>query len=209
MIPVANTRWHRSNLAPDKSRSKSFKHTYFQHFSMLFGTTWPLLSHPASHACVHLWQKQAKNHCVYNIFDSFSEAILGSNMGRTKNVKNATGQIGTVLVSKKMFKTLIFWTLFCYFWALHGICDYVRLHIFQQTNAKNMKKHYVYNNFDKCSEAALRPQDGKTQIWPANVDAKELPRQSHKTLIFSTYFVNFAFRDPCGDRPQCALHAEN
>ena len=144
MIPVANTRWHRSNLAPDKSRSKSFKHTYFQHFSMLFGTTWPLLSHPASHACVHLWQKQAKNHCVYNIFDSFSEAILGSNMGRTKNVKNATGQIGTVLVSKKMFKTLIFWTLFCYFWALHGICDYVRLHIFQQTNAKYMKKNITF-----------------------------------------------------------------
>ena len=206
MIPVANTSWHRSNLAPDKSRSKFVKHTYFRHFSMFFGTTWPLLSHPASHACVHLWQKQAKNHCVYNIFDSFSDAILGSNMGRAKNVKNATGQIGTILVSSKHWFSSWFFIIFGHFTALAITSGSTS---FSRQMQKTLKNHYVYNKFDKCSEAALRPQDGKTQIWPPNVDAKELPRQSHKTLIFWTYFVNFALRDPCGDRSQRALHSEN
>ena len=43
---------------------------------------------------------------------------------------------------------------------------------------------------------------------PSQVDAKERPRQSHKTLIFLTYFANFALRDPFGGRSQPALHFE-
>ena len=35
---------------------------------------------------------------------------------------------------------------------------------------------------------------------PSQVDAKELPRQSHKTFIFRTYFANFNLRDPFGGR---------
>jgi hypothetical protein len=41
------------------------------------------------------------------------------------------------------------------------------------------------------------------------VDAKELPRQSHRTFIFWTYFAFFALRDTFGGRSQCALHLEN
>ena len=41
------------------------------------------------------------------------------------------------------------------------------------------------------------------------VDAKELPRQSHKTLFFRTYFANIDLRDTFGGRSQCALHVEN
>ena len=39
--------------------------------------------------------------------------------------------------------------------------------------------------------------------------ALELPRQSHKTLIFLAYFANFALRDTFGGRSQRALHSEN
>ena len=44
---------------------------------------------------------------------------------------------------------------------------------------------------------------------PSQVDAKELPRQSHKTLVFLTYFANFTLRDPFGGRSQRAPHFEH
>ena len=44
---------------------------------------------------------------------------------------------------------------------------------------------------------------------PPQVVAKELPRQSHKTVIFRTYFAHFALRDAFGGRAQRALHLEN
>jgi len=40
------------------------------------------------------------------------------------------------------------------------------------------------------------------------VDTKELTRQSHKTVIFRTYFANFGLRDTFGARSQRALHLE-
>ena len=44
---------------------------------------------------------------------------------------------------------------------------------------------------------------------PPQVDAKELPRQPHKTFIFRTYFVNFDLRDTSGGRSQHAVHSAN
>ena len=44
---------------------------------------------------------------------------------------------------------------------------------------------------------------------PPQVDAKELPRQSHRTFIFWAYFANFALRDTFGGRSQHARHLEN
>ena len=44
---------------------------------------------------------------------------------------------------------------------------------------------------------------------PAQGDVKELPRRSHKTLIFQIFFANIVLLDPLGGRPRHALHFEN
>ena len=41
------------------------------------------------------------------------------------------------------------------------------------------------------------------------MDVKELPRRSHKTLIFQPFFANFVLQDPLGGRSRHVLHFEN
>jgi hypothetical protein len=44
---------------------------------------------------------------------------------------------------------------------------------------------------------------------PPQVDAKELPRRSHETLIFKALFAHFVLRRRLGGRSRRALHFEN
>ena len=44
---------------------------------------------------------------------------------------------------------------------------------------------------------------------PPQVHAKEHPRRSHETFIFTLFFVHFVLRTPLGDRPRRALHFQN
>ena len=53
------------------------------------------------------------------------------------------------------------------------------------------------------------PRHACPKMWPPQVDAKELPRHSQKTLIFRTYFAIFVLRDPFDGRSRRALHFEN
>ena len=74
---------------------------------------------------------------------------------------------------------------------------------------QNVPNHLFLHVFEAFWSPIEAPELRTPKNGPPQVDAKELPRQSHKTFIFRTYFANFALRDTFGGRSQRALHLEN
>ena len=74
---------------------------------------------------------------------------------------------------------------------------------------KNVPNHVFKSVFDFFWSPIGAPELRTPKNGLPQVDAKELPRQSHKTLFFRTYFANIDLRDTFSGRSQCALHVEN
>ena len=73
-------------------------------------------------------------------------------------------------------------------------------------DAQNILKHTVLEISWSLigAESRTRQKNG-----PAQVDAKELPRRSQKTLISNHLFANSVLRNPLSGRSRYALHFEN
>ena len=74
---------------------------------------------------------------------------------------------------------------------------------------KTVSNHLFYYVFEAFWSPIGAPELRTPKNGLPQVDTKELPRQSHKTFIFRTYFANIDLRDTFGGRSQCALHLEN
>ena len=74
---------------------------------------------------------------------------------------------------------------------------------------KNAQNHLKYNVLDVLWSLIGVERCARQKNDPAQVDVKELPRRSHKTLIFRTFFANIVLLDPLGGRSRCVLHFEN
>ena len=79
----------------------------------------------------------------------------------------------------------------------------------QKGSPQNVSNHLFLIVFEVFWRPIGAPDLRTPKNGPPQVDAKELPRQSHRTFIFWTYFANFALRDTFGGRSQRALHLEN
>ena len=73
-------------------------------------------------------------------------------------------------------------------------------------NASNCLFQVVFEPFWSSTGAPTlcTPKNG-----PPQVDAKELPKRWHQTLIFKTFFVNFVLRDRLDGPSKRALHFQN
>ena len=74
---------------------------------------------------------------------------------------------------------------------------------------KNAQNHLKYNVLDVSWSLIGAERRARQKNGPAQVDVKELPRRSHKALIFQPRFANFVLRDPLGGRSRRVLHFEN
>ena len=74
---------------------------------------------------------------------------------------------------------------------------------------QNVPNHLFYIVFEPFWSPIGAPELRTPKNGLPQVEAKELPRQSHKTLFFRTYLSNIDLRDTFGGRSQCALHVEN
>ena len=74
---------------------------------------------------------------------------------------------------------------------------------------KNAQNHLKYTVLDVSWSLIGAERRARQKNGPAQVDVKELPRRSHKTLIFQPFFANFVLQDPLGGRSRHVLHFEN